>query len=227
MLKKPNNYENVQLNEDFIAIELGGHKGVIKNAEVYTSEFSGKTSLKVCVDTAKDDKQPEYFAELYKNDDRENKKWSSSAIRYVSLGIFDRRDYVTQRIRHAHDGGVRACDALLRLEDGILDQAKCLGPVGEAIGHGFADRLQLRIKVRQRAAHRFLQFPYHHFYRVAEAFDRRLDQGLFILAVGEAVLYSLLNQAQVGVEASLLVRQCPLFGVILKTQLFTEILFQE
>lgn len=86
MLKKPNNYENVQLNEDFIAIELGGHKGVIKNAEVYTSEFSGKTSLKVCVDTAKDDKQPEYFAELYKNDDRENKKWSSSAIRYVSLG---------------------------------------------------------------------------------------------------------------------------------------------
>jgi hypothetical protein len=86
MLKKPNNYENVQLNEDFIPIELGGHKGVIKSAEVYTSDFSGKTSLKVCIDTAKDDKQPEYFAELYKNDDRENKKWSSSAIRYVSLG---------------------------------------------------------------------------------------------------------------------------------------------
>ena len=86
MLKKPNGYDDIQLNEDFIAIELGGHKGVIKNTEIYTSEYSGKTSLKVYVDTAKDDKQPEYFAELYKNDERTDKKWSNSAIRYVSLG---------------------------------------------------------------------------------------------------------------------------------------------
>lgn len=86
MLAKPKMYDEINITKEYSEIELGGHKGVIKNAEVYTSEFSGKTSLKVCVDTAKDDKQPEYFAELYKNDDRENKKWSSSAIRYVSLG---------------------------------------------------------------------------------------------------------------------------------------------
>ena len=55
-------------------------------AEEYTSPQSGKTSLKVSVDTAKDDKQPEYFKEQYKNDVRIDRKWSNSAIKYISLG---------------------------------------------------------------------------------------------------------------------------------------------
>ena len=55
-------------------------------AEEYTSPQSGKTSLKVSVDTAKDDKQPEYFAEQYRNDTRIDKRWSNSAIKYISLG---------------------------------------------------------------------------------------------------------------------------------------------
>lgn len=85
MLKKPNNYDEVELNSEFTPIELGGHKGVIKGVEEYTSEYSGNTSLKVSVDTTKDDKQPEYFTELYRNDERDDKKWSTSAIKYVSL----------------------------------------------------------------------------------------------------------------------------------------------
>lgn len=87
MIKKPNNYDNVEVMEfDFTPIELGGHKGIIMKAEEYTSPQSGKTSLKVSVDTAKDDKQPEYFAEQYRNDTRIDKRWSNSAIKYVSLG---------------------------------------------------------------------------------------------------------------------------------------------
>lgn len=85
MLKKPNNYDEVELNSEFTPIELGGHKGVIKGVEEYTSEYSGNTSLKVSVDTTKDDNQPEYFTELYRNDERDDKKWSTSAIKYVSL----------------------------------------------------------------------------------------------------------------------------------------------
>lgn len=85
MLKKPNNYDKVELNSEFTPIELGGHKGVIKGVEEYKSEYSGNTSLKVSVDTTKDDKQPEYFSELYRNDERDDKKWSTSAIKYVSL----------------------------------------------------------------------------------------------------------------------------------------------
>ena len=87
MIKKPSNYDNVEVMEfDFTPIELGGHKGIIMKAEEYTSPQSGKTSLKVSVDTAKDDKQPEYFKKQYENDTRIDKRWSNSAIKYVSLG---------------------------------------------------------------------------------------------------------------------------------------------
>lgn len=87
MIKKPSNYDNVEVMEfDFVPIELGGHKGIIMKAEEYTSPQSGKTSLKVSVDTAKDDKQPEYFKEQYKNDNRIDKRWSNSAIKFISLG---------------------------------------------------------------------------------------------------------------------------------------------
>lgn len=85
MLKKPNNYDEIQVNEDFTPISLGGHKGVIMSAEEYTSPVSGNTSLRVCVDTAKDDSQPEYFAEQYRSNTNGDKKWSNSAIKYVSL----------------------------------------------------------------------------------------------------------------------------------------------
>lgn len=87
MIKKPSNYDNIEIMEfDYTPIELGSHKGIIMKAEEYTSPQSGKTSLKVSVDTAKDDKQPEYFAEQYRNDTRIDKRWSNSAIKYVSLG---------------------------------------------------------------------------------------------------------------------------------------------
>ena len=87
MIKKPSNWDADEVMEfDHTPIELGGHKGIIMKAEEYTSPQSGKTSLKVSVDTAKDDKQPEYFTEQYKNDNRIDKRWPNSAIKYISLG---------------------------------------------------------------------------------------------------------------------------------------------
>ena len=84
---KPKLYDEIEINEfDYVPISLGGHKGIIMKAEEYTSPQSGKTSLKVSIDTAKDDKQPEYFKEQYKNDNRIDKRWSNSAIKYISLG---------------------------------------------------------------------------------------------------------------------------------------------
>ena len=85
MLKKPENYDNIEVNLEFTPISLGGHKGIILGIEEYTSPISGNTSLKVSVDTSKDDVQPDYFTEQYKSDTRPEKKWSNSAIKYVSL----------------------------------------------------------------------------------------------------------------------------------------------
>ena len=86
MLKKPSNYDDVQVNQDFERLELGGHKGIIKNLEKYTSTISGKTSLKVEVDTNKDDKQPNYYQEQYNNSTSSDKKWSPAGTKYVPLG---------------------------------------------------------------------------------------------------------------------------------------------
>lgn len=85
ILKKADNYDEIVVNEDFTPIEVGGHKGIIKKVEEYTSEVSGNTSLKVEVDTDTTDKQPSYFQDQYDNNTSMNKKWSSGATKYVSL----------------------------------------------------------------------------------------------------------------------------------------------
>ena len=86
MIAKPKSYDEININEEFEKLELGGHKGVIIKAEEYTSDFSGKKSLKVYVDTASDDKQPEYFKKQYENDTRIDRKYPNGAIKYVPLG---------------------------------------------------------------------------------------------------------------------------------------------
>ena len=86
MIAKPKTYDEISINEDFERLELGGHKGIIIKAEEYTSDFSGKKSLKVYVDTASDDKQPEYFKKQYENDTRIDRKYPNGAIKYVPLG---------------------------------------------------------------------------------------------------------------------------------------------
>lgn len=85
ILNKPNNYDEIQVNQDFEKLELGGHKGIIKKVEEYTSTISGNTSLKVEVDTASDDKQPGYYQEQFDNNTNMDKKWSTGATKYVSL----------------------------------------------------------------------------------------------------------------------------------------------
>lgn len=85
MLVKPSNYDEIQVNQEFERLELGGHKGIIKSVEEYTSTISGNTSLKVEVDTATDDKQPNYFQKQYDENTNTDKRWSSSGTKYVSL----------------------------------------------------------------------------------------------------------------------------------------------
>ena len=85
MLVKPSNYDEIQVNQEYEKIILGGHKGIIKNVEEYTSAISGNTSLKVEVDTAADDKQPNYFQKQYDENTNADKRWPTGATKYVSL----------------------------------------------------------------------------------------------------------------------------------------------
>ena len=75
---KPNGYDEVQAGGEYTPIELGGHKLVIKKLEEVTAS-NGNKYLKVTFDTAQDDVQPGYYAEQYKNDTRDTKKWGGVA----------------------------------------------------------------------------------------------------------------------------------------------------
>ena len=76
---KPQGYDEVQAVGEFTPIELGGHKLIIKALEECKA-INGNTYLKVSFDTASDDKQPNYYADAWKNDTRDQKKWGGVAM---------------------------------------------------------------------------------------------------------------------------------------------------
>ena len=70
---------------EFETLELGGHEVVIKNAELYKSEQSGNTSLKVEVDIAGNDKQAGFYQKQFDENTNMDKRWPAGATRYMSL----------------------------------------------------------------------------------------------------------------------------------------------
>ena len=81
-MQKPNNFENTKVGGDFTPIIVGGHHMVIKNVEETTSK-GGKAMLKVSFDFAKNDSQPEYMMNEFKNDIRPDKKWPHAGTAYI------------------------------------------------------------------------------------------------------------------------------------------------
>ena len=81
-MQKPNNFDNVKAGGDFTPIELGGHHLIIKQVEE-TESKTGRPMLKVFFDFAKNDSQPGYMAEEYKNDIRADKKWPHAGTQYI------------------------------------------------------------------------------------------------------------------------------------------------
>lgn len=70
---------------EFENLELGGHLLTIVDIGEHTSEISGNTSLRVCVDIAKGDKQEGFFKTQYDNNTSQDKKWSNGGTKYLSL----------------------------------------------------------------------------------------------------------------------------------------------
>lgn len=81
-MNKPNGYAETQASGDWSPVELGGHKMIIKQVNEKKSA-SGKDMIVVLFDFAKDDAQPEYFMEAFKNDIRPEKKWPNQATQYI------------------------------------------------------------------------------------------------------------------------------------------------
>lgn len=79
---KPNDYDEVQVGGDFTPPELGGHHMIIKGVREEKSK-SGKDMIVVAFDFAKNDKQPNYFADSFEKDIRPEKKWPAAGTQYI------------------------------------------------------------------------------------------------------------------------------------------------
>lgn len=83
-MNKPNNYDETLVSGDFIPVELGGHKLVIKQVNEKQSS-TGKDMIVVLFDFAPGDKQAGYFMEQFKNNMRPDKKWPNQATQYILI----------------------------------------------------------------------------------------------------------------------------------------------
>lgn len=81
-MQKPNNYDETQASGEYIPVELGGHKLVIKQVSERPSS-TGKPMVVVLFDFADDDKQPGYFMKQFQDDIRPDKKWPNQATQYI------------------------------------------------------------------------------------------------------------------------------------------------
>lgn len=81
-MQKPNDYDNVQAYGEFTPLKLGGHICKIMQVKE-TKSKAGKDMLEISLDIAEGD-QKDYFAQQYKADTRENKKWGCTVYQLIN-----------------------------------------------------------------------------------------------------------------------------------------------
>ena len=80
-MNKPTSYDETRA-EGFTPVQPGGHHLVIKQVNE-TKSKTGKPMIVVLFDMAKNDIQPEYMSEEFKNDIRPEKKWPHAGTQYI------------------------------------------------------------------------------------------------------------------------------------------------
>ena len=82
-MNKPNNYDQTRAGGEFTPIELGGHRGIIKEVREDQTK-AGNPMIVVSIDFAAEDRQPRYFEDQYRADTRSPKKWPYQAVQYIT-----------------------------------------------------------------------------------------------------------------------------------------------
>lgn len=81
-MDKPKNFDNTRAEGTYTPVALGGHRAIIKNV-TETRSRTGREMIIVSIDFASEDAQPGYFADQYKNDTRQDKKWPYTGTQYI------------------------------------------------------------------------------------------------------------------------------------------------
>lgn len=83
-MQMPKGYAEAQAGGDFVKVNLGGHKMVIKQVQE-TKSKTGADMIVVYFDFDLSDEQRGYFADLYKKDTRADKKWPNNGTKYIMV----------------------------------------------------------------------------------------------------------------------------------------------
>lgn len=81
-MNKPTGYDDLKVGGDFIPAELGGHHLIIKGVREEKSK-SGNDMIVIAFDFAPNDRQPNYFSDLFEKDIRPDKKWPNAGTNYI------------------------------------------------------------------------------------------------------------------------------------------------
>lgn len=92
-MKKPNNYDTTQAVGEFTPLKLGGHICRIMQVEEVKSK-TGLDMLKISLDIAEGE-QKGYYADAYKSDTRQDKKWGC-VVYYV---VDENTEYGTKNLK--------------------------------------------------------------------------------------------------------------------------------
>lgn len=83
-MEKPKNYDEVKASGDYTPPQVGGHKCVIMQVKEMVNK-NGGDMIVVAIDFDGGDKQPCFFTEQFKHDDRAEKKWPNAGTVYINV----------------------------------------------------------------------------------------------------------------------------------------------
>ena len=135
-MNKPNGYDEVQAQGEFIPVNLGGHYMVIKQVSEKKTNDGTKDMVVVLFDFDSNDEQAEYFMNQFKNDTRQDKKYPNQATQYI---ITTDADGKTSRSFKTFTTCVEHSNAGFETKWGIADWGKQF--VGKKIGGVFGEQL--------------------------------------------------------------------------------------
>lgn len=148
-MQKPQGYDEVQVGGDFTPIELGGHHLIIKGVKEQESK-SGKQMIVVAFDFAKNDKQPNYFSDLFDKDIRPDKKWPNNGTNYIMAMDYQDSSKTSKSFKSFVTAFERSNNVTAIWGDKFCDQFKGrkIGGVFGAVEEEYNGEIKKRHKLR-------------------------------------------------------------------------------
>lgn len=134
-MNKPNNYDEVQASGEFVPVNLGGHKMVIKQVSEKKNS-NGGDMIVVLFDFDASDAQAGYFMNQFNNDTRQDKKYPNKATQYINVNDSDGK---TSRSFKTFTTCVENSNTGFETKWGIADWGKQF--VGKKIGGVFGEQM--------------------------------------------------------------------------------------